>query len=85
MDVLTAHEADMLGASDEEHLAFALREGRLLFTQDADFLRLHSQGVNHAGIAYAPQQRAIGDLIRGLTLVCETLDAERLRRRLEFI
>jgi hypothetical protein len=29
---LTAAEAGMLGASDEEHLAFALREERVIFT-----------------------------------------------------
>lgn len=43
----------MLGASDEEHLAFALAEGRVIFTLDADFLRLAAAGHEHAGIAYA--------------------------------
>jgi predicted nuclease of predicted toxin-antitoxin system len=36
VDTLTVSEAGMLGASDEEHLAYALREGRVLFTQDDD-------------------------------------------------
>ncbi len=36
----------MLGASDEEHLAFALAEGRVIFTQDADFLRLAAEGMS---------------------------------------
>jgi predicted nuclease of predicted toxin-antitoxin system len=43
VNVLTAQEADMLAASDREHLALAVREGRVLFTQDADFLRLHTR------------------------------------------
>ncbi len=30
IDVLTAPEAGMLGASDEEHLALALTEGRVI-------------------------------------------------------
>ena len=33
IDVLTAKEANMLGATDEEHLAFANKEGRIIFTQ----------------------------------------------------
>jgi predicted nuclease of predicted toxin-antitoxin system len=53
VNVLTAQEADMLAASDREHLALAVREGRVLFTQDADFLRLHARDIPHSGIAYA--------------------------------
>ena len=50
VDVLTAQESDLLAASDETHLAWASNKGRVLFTQDADFLRLHAAGVPHAGI-----------------------------------
>lgn len=32
VDVLTAQQADMLGASDEEHLTLAMRERRTIFT-----------------------------------------------------
>ena len=46
---------DKLGATDEEHLTFALAEGRVIFTQDDDFLRLAAGGKVHAGIVYAPQ------------------------------
>jgi predicted nuclease of predicted toxin-antitoxin system len=42
VDTLTVLEVGMLGAGDEEYLAFARREGRVLFTQDDDFLRLHT-------------------------------------------
>jgi predicted nuclease of predicted toxin-antitoxin system len=54
-DVLTVQEANLLGASDEEHLERAKAEGCIVFTQDVDFLRLHAAGVEHAGIVYAPQ------------------------------
>lgn len=53
VDALTVAETGMLGASDEEHLMFARREGRVLFTQDEDFLRLYASGIEHAGIVYA--------------------------------
>ena len=68
---MTVSEAGMLGASDQDHLVFARREGRVLFTQDADFLRLHALGVEHSGIVYARQQTAISEMIQGLMLVFE--------------
>lgn len=73
----------MLGASDEEHLAFALREGRVLFTQDDDFLRLHASGVEHAGIVYSRQPTAMGDMIYGL--VVELLDSDEMKGHIEFL
>jgi uncharacterized protein with PIN domain len=85
IDVLTTNEADLLGASDEEHLALALRDGRVILTQDADFLRLHAGGVDHAGIAYARQQLSIGDLIRGLILIYQVLDADDMKNHIEFL
>ncbi len=38
VDVLTAQEAGLKGHADEDHTAFALREGRVLVTCDRDFL-----------------------------------------------
>jgi len=69
VDVVTVPEADLLTASDEEHLAFARESGRVIFTQDEDFLRLHAAGVAHPGIVYAPQGRSVGQVIRGLMFV----------------
>jgi predicted nuclease of predicted toxin-antitoxin system len=53
VDVLTAQEAGMREADDEQHLALAWREGRVLPEQYTDFLRLHAVGRSHNGIAYA--------------------------------
>ena len=47
IDVLTTKEAGMLGASDEAQLHLAAGQGRVLFSQDEDFLALHQQGVSH--------------------------------------
>jgi predicted nuclease of predicted toxin-antitoxin system len=85
VDVLTVSEAGMLGASDQEHLAFARREGRVLFTQDVDFLRLHASGVEHSGIVYARQQTAISEMIHGLMLVFELLEPGEIEGQLEFL
>lgn len=85
VDVLTVLEAGMLGAPDEEHLRRARNEGRIIFTQDDDFLRLHGAGVDHRGIAYAPQQTPVSDIIRGLMLIYQVLDAEEMHRQVDFL
>ena len=85
VDVLTCNEANMLEASDIDHLNFAIRQGRVIFTQDSDFLRLHSNEIHHAGITYARQGTKIGDIIRGLMLVNQVLSAEDMINHVEFI
>ena len=67
VDVLTAQEARMAGAPDVDHLALANREERVLFTQDADFLRLNATGIKHSGItSIHPSTRRLGALFRVL-------------------
>ena len=85
VDVLTTPEAGMRGVSDVEHLNYALREGRVIFTQDADFLRLHAKGVHHGGIVYAHQRTPIGDIMRGLILIYQLLDATDMENHVEFL
>lgn len=85
VDVLTAQEAGMLQGEDIHHLAFASGQGRVIFTQDADFLRLHAAGRTHAGIVYAPQQSGVGSLVRNLVLVHDVLSAEEMTDHVEFI
>ena len=85
VDVLTAQEAGMREAADEQHLVFALREGRVVFTQDADFLRLHAAGRSHSGIVYASQQTTIGAIMRGLMLIHDMLSPEDTSGHVEFI
>jgi predicted nuclease of predicted toxin-antitoxin system len=50
IDVTTTSEAGLREADDLSHLEFTRREGRVLVTQDADFLRYHAQGIPHAGV-----------------------------------
>ena len=85
IDVVTTLEAGMLGATDPEHLEFARIEGRLIFTQDADFLRLNAQGIKHAGIAYARRQTSVGHIVRGLVLIHEVLSPSEMQNRVEFL
>lgn len=85
IDVLTTYEADILGASDKEHLVFAARHGMIVFTQDADFLRLHAAGVDHTGIVYARQHTPIGEVVRGLFLLHQVVDADEMRGAIRFL
>jgi len=85
IDVLTLSDAEMLGASDREHLSYAYEEGRVLVTYDDDFLRLADQTEEHAGVAFAPQGRSVGELVRGLTLIAEEMEAEEMEGHVEFL
>ncbi len=85
VDVLSVPEAKMQGAIDQEHLVLAGLEGRVLFTQDDDFLRLASSGVAHAGIAYARQGTSTGAIIRGLMLIHQVLNAEEMVGKVEYL
>ena len=85
VDVVTTPEAGLMNATDQQHLEFASREGRVMFTQDEDFLKFHAAGLEHAGIVYAHQGTSIGDVIRGLMLVRQLLSAEEMKQQVEFL
>jgi hypothetical protein len=84
-DVTTTASAGLLKATDEQHLAFAAREGRVLVTHDADFLRLHAAGADHVGIAYCLPHRSLGEIVRGLVLIAECLSYDEMRNHVEFL
>jgi hypothetical protein len=85
IDVLTVQEAGLAGESDQNHLAFADAQGRVTFTQDEDFLRLHAQGITHSGIIYGSRRMAVGDVIRGLMLISNVLTPDEMRNHVEFL
>ena len=67
IDVTTTPQESLIGKSDEEQLAFAVSQKRVIFTQDTDFLRLHQQSVSHYGIVYCQQRsKSIGGLEQGI-------------------
>jgi predicted nuclease of predicted toxin-antitoxin system len=86
IDVTTTADAGLLGAADTDLLAFTNSQGRVLFTNDDDFLKLHDQSVPHLGIVYCQQQsRSIGDIIRGLELIWEVLEPQEMHNRIQFL
>ena len=89
IDVVTARERGKLGASDEEHLALASAEGRLLVSHDiADFARLHQQwvaaGRQHAGVAVS-NMVAPGTLLRRFLHLCKRVSTVEANGQLIFL
>jgi hypothetical protein len=86
IDVSTTADAGLLGADDSEHIAHANASQRVIFTQDADFLRMHSVGVPHHGIVFAPREgRSIGEIVRGLVLIHECMTRDEMKDHLEYL
>lgn len=90
IDVLTAQEDGEGVTSDEELLHRAHALGRLLFTQDDDFLVIaqewHSSGRSFAGIAYAHQLGiTVGQAVNLLQLVCKVMTVYELRNTILFL
>ena len=59
IDVTTSQEAGLIEAEDEQQAAYGLTENRVVFTHDADFLRIQAAGVPHAGIVYRARIRSV--------------------------
>jgi predicted nuclease of predicted toxin-antitoxin system len=64
VDVTMPNDVGLIGASDEEQLAFALREHRAIFTHDDDFLALAHRGTEHWGIIYCHPQSMVSQRSR---------------------
>ena len=86
IDVTTTADAGLVGAPDRDHLVFAVEAGRVVVTEDIDFLRLHAAGERHTGIAYChPQSRSIGEMLRRLVLIHAALSPEDMKNRVEYL
>ena len=86
IDVTTSSEAQLLAVRDEEQLASATREARVLVTRDQDFLRLNAGGIEHAGIVYwTERQRTMGQLVGALATLMLEFTAEDLHGQVRFL
>ncbi len=86
IDVTTTPEAGLMSAGDEEQIAYGVAQGRVIFTQDRDFLRLHAAGIPHMGIAYCEKDtKSIGEMIQGLVLIWEVLEPDEIQNRVEYL
>jgi hypothetical protein len=85
VEVLTVQEAQRCAADDDQHREIAAKEGCVIFTQDADFLRFHAAGIPHRGIVYAPQHTPIRSIVQGLMLIHNVLTPEDMANHVEFL
>ena len=86
IDVTTTVQAGLRGADDPSQMAYAWRESRVIVTHDDDFLRWHSRGIPHAGIAYCHQtSRIINQIIEMLILMHEALTPEEMTGQIQFL
>jgi predicted nuclease of predicted toxin-antitoxin system len=86
IDVTTTPEVGLVGATDEQQVAYALGDIRVIFTKDSDYLRLDASGTPHAGIVYCHQQsRSIGEIIDALVLIWEVYDPGEIAGQVEYV
>ncbi|NJM40330.1 MAG: DUF5615 family PIN-like protein [Anaerolineae bacterium] len=80
IDVTTSQEVALLGVPDLSHLEFARREGRVIFTEDADFVIFASHSTDHLGIVYSPKskRRSVGEIVNGLLVIHGAMAPEEM-------
>jgi len=84
IDVETTVEAGRAhqGFSDESQLQYAAQAGRVLVTEDSDFVRIGQTLQPHAGIVYFPVQLGIGACVQYLELLALTTTPDEMRNQL---
>ena len=90
VDVLTSQEDDTRTLNDEDLLNRASVLDRLLFTQDADLLRIAQErqelGVPFSGVAFSSQFGvSIGQLVDDLALLAKCCDSDELANRVTYL
>ena len=90
VDVLTAQEDGAATMDDPVLLDWAMALGRVVFTQDEDFLReahrRQETGEAFAGVVYAHQLNVtIGQCVSDLELIAKVYEPEDLANRVEYL
>lgn len=86
----SAIEKALIGATDQEHFKYALRNKAVIFTHDYHFLeiakKIVAEGKSHFGIIYVEINKfSVGECIRRLALYAEVLTVEEMRNHIEFL
>ncbi|MBU4076162.1 MAG: hypothetical protein KKI06_05585 [Euryarchaeota archaeon] len=66
---------------------YAIKEGATIFTHDDDFLSMVTESeIEHCGIIYVHQEHlSIGECIRRLKAIVETMSPEEMQNRILFL
>lgn len=88
-DIVTAADENLLGAADEEHLERAEALGRIIVTNDQDFLRLASARVEDAsgfgGLVFVLPETRVGEAVAGIFLLTTILEPLDMANRIEWV
>lgn len=85
VDVTTTLDAGLRSADDKTQLDFICKEGRVMVTDDPDFIRLAGTH-SHPGIVIAHRRLlSVGEIIRRLVLVYEVLTPQEMADHIEFL
>ena len=90
VDVLTVQEDNRTGTPDPILLDRAIELGRVMFSQDRDFLieaqRRQTEGINFSGVIFARQSRVlIGNCIRDLEIIAKVGNLEEFANRVQYL
>lgn len=86
IDVTTTQEAGLLEKSDNEQIAYFCREGRVMVTRDADFLRFAATTAGHPGIVSCRRKGlTLSQTIQGLLLIHEILTDDEMKGHVEYL
>ena len=90
MDVLTSNDAGMAESPDEEQIAFAVANQRVILTANIkDYRRLcgehQARGESHPGVILRRQDLPVGEQIRRIVRMWETVSASEMADREEFL
>ena len=87
VEIWSASGTGKLGLSDKEQLKYASEEKAVIFTHDDDFLSMAAESeIEHHGIIYAHQQHlSIGECIRRLKTLVETMSPDEMHNRILFL
>jgi Domain of unknown function (DUF5615) len=90
VDVLTVQEDGRAGTPDTILLDRATELGRVMFSQDRDFLieakRRQAGNLNFSGVIFARQSRvSIGDCIRDLEIIAQLGELEEFANQVQYL
>ena len=86
IDRVTVQQLGMRSALDTLILEAAAQQKRVVYTNDADFLRHHAFGLDHSGIIYHHiLDYSVGEAIRRVSLICEMFSSEEMIGRVQFV
>ncbi|HEY4183452.1 MAG TPA: DUF5615 family PIN-like protein [Polyangia bacterium] len=80
VDVVTAADEQLLGASDDQHMERAAALGRVVLTADEDFFVIvrdrFARNVSFPGLMFLKPQADVGRAIRGIVHTADAIDPD---------